>query len=255
MVSASTSWSSPAGDFCGQPSPCGVDIWRARLDLDPAAIEALSGILSKEEQNRAARFRFSLHRGRFIASHGILRKILGCYLGHAPGAIHYSADAHGKPHLSALCRVIDRGDLRFNLSHSRDMALYAVAVNRDIGIDVEHAGRSCQALKMAARFFSPDEAAALGNLPERLREKAFFACWTRKEAYLKARGSGLSAPLDQFSVTVHPEEPPALLHAAWNDRAHLKWTLFDVDPGGGFMAAVAVEGRVATVRHFDAPVE
>ncbi len=252
MVSASTSWSSPAGDFCGQPPPGGVDIWRARLDLVPAETEALSGLLSKDEQNRAARFRYPVHRGRFIASHGILRNILSRYLGQSPESIRYSANAHGKPYLRDLCRGTD---FRFNLSHSQDMALYAIAVDREVGIDVEHPGRSGKTLDIAARFFAPVEAAAIGELPERLRKKAFFACWTRKEAYLKARGSGLSAPLDQFAVSVHPEAPPALLYAAWNAEAPVEWTLFDVDPGGGYMAAVAVEGRVSTVRHFDAPVK
>ena len=249
MVSASTSWSSPAGDFRVQSSPCGVDIWRAQLDLVPAETEALSGMLSKDEQNRAARFRYPVHRGRFIASHGILRNILSRYLGQSPESIRYSANAYGKPHLIDSNRGID---LRYNLSHAQDLALYAIAVDREIGIDVEHSGRSCQTLDIAARFFAPVEAAAIQELPERLRKKAFFACWTRKEAYLKARGSGLSAPLDQFAVSVHPEEPPALLYAAWNGKAQMKWTLFDVDPGGGYMATVAVEGRVSTVRYFDA---
>lgn len=249
MVSASTSWSSPAGDFCRQPLPCGVDIWRARLDLVPEETEALSGVLSREEQNRAARFRYPVHRGRFIASHGILRNILSRYLGQSPEKIRYSANAHGKPHLIDSNRGVD---LRYNFSHSQDMAVYAIAVDREVGIDVEHPGRSGQTLEIAARFFAPVEAAAIGELPERLRKKAFFACWTRKEAYLKAKGSGLSAPLDQFAVSVHPEAPPALLHAKWNSSAHLKWTLFDIDPGGGYMAAVAVEGRVSTVRYFDA---
>ncbi|MGM0402599.1 MAG: 4'-phosphopantetheinyl transferase family protein [Thermodesulfobacteriota bacterium] len=252
MTSADPVWSAP-GDIAGRGmAPGCVDIWRARTDLAADRISVLFNLLSADEQSRAERFLYPVHRGRYIAARGILRQILGAYLGIGPQKIRFSTCSHGKPRLE---NPLHRCGLRFNLSHSHGIAMYAVAENRDVGIDVEYLGRPCRELQIARRFFAPEEAEAIASLSEKNRRKAFFVCWTRKEALLKAKGVGLSIPLDRFAVSVRPEDPPALLHTAWNEKDRLQWRLFTVDPGPDYVASLAVEKGTSQLRFFDADAE
>ncbi len=248
-MAAIPAWSVPGDNACREIAAGCVDIWRARIDLAPGDVSSFFELISADEQARADRFRYPHHRSRYIASHGILRKILGLYLDVPPKEICFAADSHGKPYLTAPCTP---ADLRFNLSHSRDMALYAVTRSRDVGIDVEHLERAGNSLEIARRFFAPAEADAIASAPDELRRKAFLTCWTRKEAFLKAKGDGLSIPLNAFEVTVWPESPPALLSVGWDASDHLKWVLFDIDPGGDYVASIAVEQGVSELRCFDA---
>jgi 4'-phosphopantetheinyl transferase len=194
--------------------------------------------LSVEERARASRFRHSVDRARFAAARGALRAILGRCLGVEPGCLRFSYGRFGKPVLGG---PLGANSVEFNLSHSDDLALVAASVGRRLGIDLERIDASRSGQVIAERFFSPREIAALRALPRERQTDAFFACWTRKEAYLKARGDGLSYPLDRFSVSVSPEEPASLLDCG--DDETQRWVLQDIRPGASWAAALAVEGK------------
>ncbi|HEU5348398.1 MAG TPA: 4'-phosphopantetheinyl transferase superfamily protein [Ktedonobacterales bacterium] len=173
-------------------------------------------------------------------AHGVLRKILGRYMNLAPAEVRISALPDGKPALAPELR----GDhLEFNLSHSHELALIAVGKGRQLGIDVEHIRAELNGEEIAERFFSPLEAALLRSLPQGVRLAAFFAVWTRKEAYIKARGNGLRKPLDQFAVAIAPGQPAALLYDESDPDALSRWSLRSLDVGLDYAASVAVEGQ------------
>jgi 4'-phosphopantetheinyl transferase len=142
--------------------------------------------------------------------------------------------------------------LRFNLSHSQDLALYAVTSNREVGVDLEYIQRDFDTRQIAERFFSTREIAALHALPANLQTESFFRCWTRKEAYVKARGEGLSLPLEQFDVSLSPDDPAALLNVAGNPAEVSRWSLRELTPAPGYMAAIAVEGKDLSLSCFSA---
>jgi 4'-phosphopantetheinyl transferase len=215
-----------------------VDVWRVPLEMPERERDLLEACLSVEERARASRFRHSVDRSSFVAAHGALRAILGRCLGVGPSCLRFSYGRFGKP---AVDGPLGANLVEFNLSHSGDLALVAATFGRRLGIDLERIDASRSGQEIAERFFSSREIAALRALPRERQTDAFFACWTRKEAYLKARGDGLSFPLDQFSVSVSPEEPASLLDCG--DDETQRWVLQDLSPGAGWAAAVAIEGR------------
>lgn len=219
-----------------------VHLWRARLDGGAAA--DLAHFLSAEEMDRAARFQFDIHRERFVAARGFLRLILSRYLRIDPQRLTFSYGEFGKPELRAES---SHSRLRFNLSHSESLAIYAVARDRALGVDVEKMRAEFAQEQTATNFFSPREVAALRGLPREAWVEGFFNCWTRKEAYVKARGEGLSARLDQFDVSVAPGEPARLLKTFSGDGETGRWTLRSFCPQPGFVAALAVESRNQTI--------
>lgn len=223
-----------------RPRPDGdeVHVWRAALARTPPEVEALKGLLSEDELRRAGRFHFPRDRSNFVVARGTLREILSLYVGLPPALLRFDYNAFGKPELT---RAHAGTRVRFNLSHAGGLALYAVAGGREVGVDVEAVRESVPCEELAANFFSPREVAALLALPARDRRRAFFECWTRKEAYIKARGEGLSLPLDSFDVSLTPGEPAALLRTG-EGREAAGWTLRELTPGDGYAAAVAVEG-------------
>jgi 4'-phosphopantetheinyl transferase len=208
-------------------------------------LERLREALSADERERAARFRVPQVQARFTAGRAILRDILSRYLGRQPSALSFGYRKQGKPF---LLPSPGQEDLRFNLSHSHGLALYGVTRAREIGVDLEQIRLDREHEKLAKRFFSPEEAAALQALPPEQRVAAFFHCWTRKEAYLKARGEGLAIPLASFAVSLAPGERAALLSVADEPGETARWSLEALDPGPGFAAALAVEGEPAAVR-------
>jgi 4'-phosphopantetheinyl transferase len=217
-----------------------VQVWRIPLDLDPETLAVLSDLLDPLERARAGRFRFERDRRRFIAARGRLRQVLSRYSGGRPEALRFRYGPHGKPELEPE----DRSDsLRFNLSHAHELALLAVARGRDVGVDLEWSGREVEALELAERFFSRAEARALWRLPEPRRAAAFFRCWTRKEAYIKARGEGLSLPLDAFDVSLARGHQSALLATRGDPEEAARWRIRDLPAGPGYVAAVAARGR------------
>jgi 4'-phosphopantetheinyl transferase len=219
-----------------------VDVWRIRLDLPVATVEILESVLSADEAQRAARFRFPADRQRYVVAHGCLRDILSRYLHSEPDSLSFSANQYGKPALKSH-------KLEFNLSHSGDFALVGVTLNRDIGVDVERFRTEMEIERIAHRFFSQNEVAELMSFSPEDRQIAFFNGWTRKEAYIKAHGIGLSHPLDSFDVSL---SEPAILRAV---RPHPgeapRWTLLSLPVGLGYSGAVAVFGNNLKFRLWD----
>ena len=222
-----------------------VHVWCASLDVPWAQLERMARSLSGDERNRAARFHFERDRQRFIAGRAVLRAILGRYLDAEPGVLELRYAAHGKPYLA---EGFDGGSLRFNLSHCRGLALYAVTRGREIGIDLEAVQALVDAEAIAKRFFSPRENAALQAIPARHRALAFFNCWTRKEAYVKGLGDGLIHPLDEFDVSLAPGEPVRITAGGRGAGLASAWTLRELfPPAAGWVAALAVQGRAEGV--------
>lgn len=225
-----------------------VHVWRASLALPPDHLAALERVIGSDERSRAGRFRFEVHRDRFIAGRGIQRRLLARYLGADPAALSYRLAHHGKPALDAPW---DAAGLRFNVSNAENGLLVAVSLDRELGVDLEAVRSLGDRDDVARRFFSAPEVAVYDAVDEAERDAAFFTCWTRKEAYIKAVGEGLSMPLDCFDVTLRPGEPARILAERGNPATTGRWTLRELDPGPGWLGAVAVEGDGWTLRLFD----
>jgi 4'-phosphopantetheinyl transferase len=224
-----------------------VHVWHVGLDRSALQLGELNAILRPDERVRASRFRHAGDRDRFIAARGLLRRILGDYLAIDPAQLAFVREASGKPALEA---GPEGPALRFNVSHSHDRALFAVALHAELGIDIERVRMDIEYEALARRFFSGPEVAGLVALPVAQRLRGFYACWTRKEAYLKARGEGLLGPLDQFSVSVTPDEPVSLLHDERDPAGAARWSIHGLDVGPDYAAALAVAGgmRVREMR-------
>ncbi len=219
-----------------------VHVWRTSLDQPFQSLERFRRMLEPDELNRASRFHFEKHRQHFIVARGFLRSVLGRYLKMHPEALRFSYGAYGKPALAS------EHVLRFNLSHSHEVALLAVTLNVDLGVDVEHIRADFASEEIARRFFSRAEVEVFNALSQEERVEAFFRCWTRKEAYIKAIGKGLSQALDAFDVTLAPGVQAALLRAD-EDNVE-RWWMSNVEVGEGYAGALAVERPVAEVKFF-----
>ncbi len=216
--------------------PGELHVWAVPLNGEP---EAFTGLLSPAERQRLDRFRFADHRRRFQIGHGSLRWILAGYLGTTPETIEFSQGPRGKPYLA------QPGPF-FNLSHSGKLAMVAVA-GSEVGVDVEKVRRLDSLTPIARRHFSAREFAALDALDGAARELAFYRCWTRKEAYIKALGEGLSMSLDSFEVSLG-EQPR--FEACHDGEDPTRWSLIDVSPGHEFVGAAALRGQGFAVRRF-----
>jgi len=216
-----------------------IHVWRVVLDQPQELVECLRRWLSADEQARASRFHFDRDCASFIVGRGVLRDLLSRYTGIAPGALHLEVGPHGKPRLAG-----EHGEqLCFNVSHSKGLGLYTVARGCELGIDVECIRAVTDEEQIARRFFSVRENAELLALPVEQRRAAFFTCWTRKEAFIKAIGDGLSHPLDRFDVSLTPHEPAQFLSIGGSVEQALRWSLFSLSPGTNYVGALAIEGR------------
>ncbi len=223
-----------------------VHVWTMRLDAGVARHEARLFPAEREAQLRFVR---AHDRAMFALSHGTRRELLAAYLDVAPASLAFGANAWGKPHLA-----IPTGGLRFNVSHSGDVALLAVTRGRDLGVDVEEA-RDIEDLDALARTsFSPAERAALRSAPPAARTEAFFACWSRKEAVIKAIGMGLSFPLDAFDVSLDPTAPPRLVASRDARLDPTAWSMHAIAVPPGYAGALMVSGPPAPVRQLAYPV-
>ncbi len=219
--------------------PDDVHVWR--VELSRPAEESFWRVLSSDEQERAARFHFPEHRDAFVVAHGMLRHILSGYGCGAAGALRYATAEFGKPSLDG------GGDVRFNLSHSGELALVAVAREREVGVDVEQWKEDIEHLDLAGYVFSPAERETLRGLGEEERVAGFFAAWSRKEAYIKASGHGITRGLDHFDVTLAPGSPARLLDDRNDAGFAERWVMRDVAVPKGYSAALVVAAPVNDV--------
>lgn len=228
-----------------------IHVWRAALAIDPADLQRLECTLTDDERVRAERFVLKRDRDRFIAARGILRELLARYLQCVPQAIDFVYGPHGKP---AISHCGSRHPLSFNLSHSHGLALIGLGREREVGIDVELIRPEFAGEEIARRYFSAREIEELGRLSADLRPEGFFLCWTRKEAYIKAKGDGLHISLDSFDVFLSPGRP-AILSVA--DESH--WSIESFVPSlvsePRYVAAIVAEGKDFTPSYFEWKLE
>jgi 4'-phosphopantetheinyl transferase len=219
-----------------------VHLWRVNLEAaaqEEPAEDRWSALLSADEQARATRFHFARHRQYFTATRAILRRVLAAYLGTDPKVLAFVYGGKNKP---ALGGEHTNNSLAFNVSHSGDIALFAFARSRQVGVDVELIRSNFDTSAIARRFFSAAEQSQIAALDPEQRHEAFFRCWTRKEAYIKAIGEGLSLPLDQFDVSLKPNDHNALLATRPDELEAQRWSLRDVAAGPGYVAALCASG-------------
>jgi 4'-phosphopantetheinyl transferase len=217
-----------------------VHVWRGSLLRPAPEVARLRSLLAPDERERADRYRFERDRSRYIVGRATLRLLLARYLAAAPRELEFEYGEFDKPYLA--------GGPSFNLSHSGEVALYAFADTGEIGVDVELDDADFASERIAERFFSPAEVGVLRSLPAESQPRAFLTCWTRKEAFIKARGDGLSLALDSFDVTLAPDIPAALLRTAWCDEEPAQWHMDDLsDRQAGYIAAVALRGEMRRV--------
>jgi len=223
-----------------------VDVWV--IDLDQVEISSLIACLSSEELARADRFHFSRDRRRYIGVRGALRVILGNYLKCEPQSIEFTNLKHGKPY------VYNRLGLEFNVSHSHEMAMVGVTLKHLIGVDIEYIQRKVDLEGLAKRFFSPQEVDELMSLDENSRLIGFFNAWTRKEAFIKAIGAGLSYPLSSFTVSLSPNAPAKLLWLENSQEKAQSWCVSEIPLQDNYQGAIAVQmPQINTLRHLSFP--
>ena len=215
-------------------------VWQFDLDTQSSGDGQWESLLSSDERERALRFHFPLHRRRFAASRGLLRIVLGAYLDTDPKTLCFRYSDKGKPALGGMHAT---SPLRFNLSHSENVVLLAVTLGREIGVDVEYMRPDLELESIAHRFFSAAECESFDTIPLAQKRVAFFNCWTRKEAFVKAKGDGLSLPLDQFDVSLAAGAPAEILATRPDAGEKECWSMGPLDAGPDYAAALVVEGR------------
>ncbi|MFO0878583.1 MAG: 4'-phosphopantetheinyl transferase superfamily protein [Gemmataceae bacterium] len=218
-----------------------VHVWSVSLARSGEELVHLREILSQDERDRACRYLHQPSRQQFIAARAFLRLILGRYLGVEPSRVMFQHSNTGKP-------ILCGGGIHFNISHSHQLALIGITRLGEIGVDVEHVRSVTTFLDMAERYFTPGESAALKRLPPGAREQAFYHIWTRKEAFLKAIGLGLSHGLERFEVSVPPDDPARILHIDGDRSAGARWSMTCLEPLPGYVGAIAIESHQSPVR-------
>ena len=228
-------------------------VWRAFLDKSEKVLNHLLSVLSIEERQQANRFVQAEHRRRFIVAHAALREILSCYLNLAPENIVFIHNAHGKPYLPPSVEITTATpNIQFNMSHSNEVALIAVTRDHEIGIDVQYMKSEIDLEGIAQRFFAPEESRQLIGMPESEKKEAFYRGWTRKEAYTKAIGAGLSFSLSRFVVTLEAEVGMAALRQVDHSAQQVaQWSLGSLHPFQDYAVALAVFGKITDVQYFE----
>lgn len=213
-----------------------VEVWLLDLAQPEEVRTQLSALLSYDEREQAQRFHFDVHRHRYVVGRGVLRLLLGSYLNMPPQEIVFAYGEQGKPYLSY-------SELEFNVSHAEDVALLAFSWGRAVGVDVEAIRPLSDAENVARISFSQKEFAEYTAVPEAQKPQAFFNCWTRKEAFIKAVGTGLSYPLSSFDVSLIPGEPAQLLQVQGSQAEAAKWRLQALNPLDGYVGALIAAGQ------------
>jgi len=244
-MNSTTEWASPLAT--PELAPGEIHVWRASLSADDATLRSLEATLADQERERARRFIFARDRDRYVAARGVLRDLLGKYLRRAPESIEFAYGPFGKP---VIASAASRPEIRFNLSHSHGLVVVAIGREREVGIDVELIRPDFASEAIAKRYFSAKEIDELSKLPPELRTEGFFLCWTRKEAYIKAKGDGLQIPLDSFDVSLSPGRPATLSSV---DKP--RWGIKSFAPAPiserHYAAAVVAEGKDWSARYFE----
>jgi 4'-phosphopantetheinyl transferase len=222
-----------------------VHVWPVSIQAPVAVVDQFRSLLSADETARASRFRFEHLQHSFILARGALRVLLGRYLNTAPADLAFAYGSKGKPALA------ESAALQFNASHSGNLALFAFTMDCALGVDVEAVRPMPDMEDVARRFFCPEETAELMALPDGHRDQGFFQCWTRKEAYIKATGEGLSAPLDAFRVALRPGEAARMIHLERDPIAAQAWSLHDLKPAPGYAAALAYQDSPRPLETFN----
>jgi 4'-phosphopantetheinyl transferase len=225
-----------------------VHVWRVSLDRETSKLPDLLRILSEDERAKAARICFGEIRERFVVGRAVLRGILGRYLHRDPARLQFVYGPHGKPAVASEC---DGAGIRFNMSDSHGLAICAVTRGRQVGIDLERMRSEVPCEKLAKRYFAEAEVNALLALPANQRQEGFFNGWTRKEAYLKAIGKGLSFPLKNVVVSLAPGEPAAILAIQGDPEEARRWSLRALHPDPAYRAALVVEGHECPVSFWE----
>lgn len=230
------SWPQPLGE---RPAlEASVQVWAVRLDDASVDLERGGDLLSPDERERAARFRFELHRRRYLVAHIALHEILSGYLPIEPESLSFDVGTNGKP---KLAQALAPSGIEFNLSHSNEMALLAVTRGHEVGVDIEYVRNKFEFQEVAERFFTAKEVAAMRGLPSTLQCQAFFKCWTSKEAFLKAKGTGLSGALDEVEIALEGDGQVRIAANVPN------WWLFELAPITGYEAALVIASERAPI--------
>jgi len=249
MTSFRSTWPLPPAKPTLPPDE--LHVWVASLNRPQTQLNQFWQHLADDEQARANRFYFDHDRAHYIVARGLLRQLLGSYLQLPAHQIAFDYGDHGKPELAAEQAV---SGVRFNISHAQGVALLAFARQREVGVDIEQVRPLDDGEQIAERFFSQNEVAVFTAVPPEQKPQAFFNCWTRKEAFIKVIGEGLSCPLDSFDVTLKPGEPAELLQVKGNREAATRWRLENLEPAAGYAGAVIAEGREWQLRTWQWPV-
>jgi 4'-phosphopantetheinyl transferase len=212
-------------------------VWTLPTAASNLAASLLTDVLTTDEKDRASRFRFRRLRESFVSAHGALRYLLGRYLDCSPSDLRFVYRSKGKPAL------LSETGIQFNMAHSGCLIVIAVTLDRPIGVDIEEIRQLSDMQQIAYRFFCPEEAHEIMSLPETERHRGFFSCWTRKEAFVKATGHGLSVPLNSFRVTLHPDLPARFVQIGDGTIDAQSWMLHDLQLAPGYAAALAYHGR------------
>jgi 4'-phosphopantetheinyl transferase len=247
MQSGEIAWNDPPDHLLLEGKE--IHVWRVLLDQLAQNIPILWDILPGDEQRRADQFAYATDRNHFIVARGMLRMILSRYTAIEPRDLRFSYNPYGKPFLDSAPGKIP---ICFNLSHSHDVALYAITQRRHVGIDIERVRQNIDIETIAKAYFSAHEYQLLRELPSEAQHEAFFMCWTRKEAYIKARGEGLSYPLDRFTVSLEPGDSAVILQNDNEPSEALQWMLYHLVPELGYIGAMAVEEYGCCVQYWQA---
>jgi 4'-phosphopantetheinyl transferase len=248
MILSQSGWDAPPDKPAWPETE--VHVWRTTVDWPETALAGLDRLLSPDEKARVERFYSEKDRRCHLVSRGWLRLLLGRYLDAPPEQLAFDYTSYGKPSLSS-----PQTPLRFNVSHSGRLVMIAVTAGRALGADVEMIRRDMAVRDIAVRYFSENERTTLAALPEDQQHDAFFNGWTRKEAYIKGHGHGLSLPLDQFDVTLRPGEPARLIATRHDPAEAARWDLRAFEIADGYKAAVVAEGTGWTLRCWDWPAD
>ncbi len=225
--------------------PNQTHVWYIYFSQQLNILSYFLSILSKDEIEKASKFRFEKDKNCSIITRGALRFLSGKYLTENPEDIKFKYGEFGKPYYNM------ETELKFNVSHSGNMAVIGFVLNDDIGVDVEEMKSDFEVFDIASNYFSDYEIKSLKEIPIQNHVKGFYRCWTRKESFIKAKAKGLSFPLDSFSVSIDSDEKTELLETKWDKNEKELWNLFSFTPQENYIGAVSVKGNIQNIKYYN----